>query len=171
MRQRILRMVGLVGFWPVLSCSLLAGAALAEDAVKFENLGLPAPTVGTRDYVPDGFKGCPPGSVCAIQRPAIHPERFYMPDLIQGRTIATIRVADDEVGIFNASDQQLAFSIEAPPGKVTLKSKQIKTIGLAGARAVKASIQTGSTPSQSTLDSGNVYVIEASGGNWVFKKF
>jgi hypothetical protein len=171
MRRRFAGTVGLVWSGLFLCCDLLGGTAFADDKVLFENLGLPSPLGKTRDLVPEGFRDCPPGSVCKLQLPAVYPRPLYNPELVEGRIVKKINVADDEVGIFNASGQPLAFSIEVPPGKVTLKSNQIKTFDLAGARSVKAAIQTGGTPSHSTLDSGSVYIIEASGGNWVFKKF
>ena len=170
MRRRFAGTVGLVCSGLFLCCDLAAGTAFADDAVLFENLGLPSPWEKTREMLPERFRYCPPGSVCKLEMPAVYP-RQYAPEPVEGHIIKKISVADDEVGIFNASDQPLAFSIEVPPGKVTLKSNQIKTIDLAGARSVKAAIQTGGTPSHSTLDSGSVYVIEASDGNWIFKKF
>jgi hypothetical protein len=88
------------------------------------------------------------------------------------RTITDIKIADDDFGIYNGSDQSLEFSLSQTPGLITLKSHHLKTFSLAGGTTVTAIIETkGVGKSVTPMQAGTLYVIEASGGRWVFSKF
>jgi hypothetical protein len=79
-------------------------------------------------------------------------------------------VANDSLGFFNESDQQLQFQlfVNDAPQTVMLQPHQLTIIPVGAATQLKGAIGTGPTDSVSSFSAGKLYALRAEAGHWVF---
>jgi hypothetical protein len=171
----------LVALTMLLYAQAVAEERLLQDSLVPDSLGLPVPSNGTRQMMPDLApdshiwknvnKQVP--TYAPTQHPAVAPYgRFPFSSDGSARSISAMRVADDKVGIYNGSSHDLAFELGNPPNRIKLKPGQIDLFPLKAGANVVARIQAGNgAPTQSTLSAGYLYVLEAKNRSWVFNLF
>ncbi|MHC2289860.1 hypothetical protein [Bradyrhizobium barranii] len=160
-------------------------SAQSYAQLNIENYGLriPQPTAPAREFsgrnstfnVP-GLAPTP-GAVApvVVQGPGGTPgATMVVPVTPRRRGIEDPIVSKDNIGFYNgSSDQTLKFvlMVGGAPRTVTLQPHQVMTIDVDPRAELKGVLNTdGRDPSDTPFTSGELYVLRAEGGRWVFAK-
>ena len=163
----------------VLSALLMQVAQARSFDLNIQNLGIriPSPIVAPQSaprsvemapaWSPQSTPGILPGLSAA---PSLTP----LPAGGVPRLVLDPIVAKDSLGFYNNSDQALGFKLQmgASARIITLQAREILTIKISEpAGEIRGTIGTGTSDSSSILSGGEIYVLRADSGRWVFAKF
>jgi hypothetical protein len=150
-------LTGLLASVVVLSLAAIEHGAFGQDIGSTKRLRVfDNPTIAPEFGPGGGGSGSPPP----------------VPPVRSGpRAISEIKVADNECGIYNGSNQSLEFWLSEIRDPITLKGHQLRTFALSGATATVQVETQGVGMTQTALQAGKVYVIEPYRGYWVVSEF
>lgn len=153
------------------SLSTLAMALPAQaQKAKLETLGLPDITAMPPEWSPQPYR---PGT--GAQYYTSQPG-YITPDILRptpsSRSLSDPKVNGKSVGLFNTSSQSLSFylTVGTERRQITLEPNEIVTVTIPENVELKGVVGTGSSDHTTTLSRGEIYLLRAQSGSWVFSR-